>query len=76
MRTIGTPIWLAIVVLLSLLINAIALMVAASNPGLEGPGRALLVTLIILIIAVALTVAFAVVHKRRGVTNNGSWLYW
>jgi hypothetical protein len=76
LRTIGTPIWLAIVVLLSLLTNAIALVVAASNPRLEGPVTAVLVALLILVIAVAVTVAFAVVHKRSGPTNNGNWVYW
>jgi len=76
LRTIGTPIWLAIVVLLSLLSSAIALVVAASNPRLEGPVTAVLVAVLILIIAVAVTVAFAVVNKRRGVRNNGNWLYW
>jgi hypothetical protein len=52
------------------------LVVAAANPRLEGPVAAVLVALLILIIAVAVTIAFAVVHKRRGVTNNGNWLYW
>ena len=76
LRTIGTPIWLAIVVLLSLLANAVALVVAASNPRLEGPVTAVLFASLILVMAVAVTVAFAVVHKRRGTTNNGNWVYW
>jgi NADH:ubiquinone oxidoreductase subunit K len=75
-RTIGTPIWLAIVLILSLVANAIALIVAASTPSLDGAVTALLVASVVLGAAVAVTVAFAVVHKRRRTTNNGNWVYW
>jgi len=75
-RTIGTPIWLAVVLILSLVATAIALVVAASTPRLDGAITAVLVASVVLGAAVAVTVAFAVVHKRRRTTNNGNWVYW
>jgi len=75
-RTIGTPIWLAIVVLLCLLTNVVALVVAASNPKLEGPVTAVLIALLALVTVIAVTIVFAIFHKRRHATNHENWVYW
>ena len=62
-RTIGTPSWWALVVLLALIASAVALIVAAVNPALSGQLIIAVVGVVILINAAIVSIALARVEN-------------
>jgi uncharacterized membrane protein YoaK (UPF0700 family) len=62
-RTIGTPIWWALVVLLALIAIAVALIAAAVNPELNGHVATAVVGVVILINAAIVSIALARVEN-------------
>jgi hypothetical protein len=64
-RTIGTPIWWAVVVLLALLTIAAALIVAAVSPALNGQVIIAVVGLLIIFNAVIVSIAMPLVANHR-----------
>jgi uncharacterized membrane protein YfcA len=74
-RTVGTPMWWSVVVLLALFAIAAALIVASINPALDGHVMAVLVGLLILVIAVVVTIAMRVLNRLRSTTSNDDWIY-
>lgn len=75
MRTIGTPIWWALVVLLALLTVAAALIVAAVNPALNGQVISAVVGLLIIVNAVIVSIAMPLVGNLRLSANSDDRAY-
>jgi hypothetical protein len=75
MRTIGTPIWWALVVLLALLTVAAALIVAAVNPALNGQVISAVVGLLIIVNAVIVSIAMPLVGNLRVSANSDDRAY-